>query len=210
VAKICARHSGWFTGRRGLGLHWGFHRIADNHYIAWSYVACGCAPNLGWQGWITRVALWFVKYNDALSFVVWEELNEIDFAGSFDDFYFCGLYSRPPATATEREAAKFIDELFEYTKYGSNSAISALLTANRLMGIVEMNPDVEYYISRLVVPELKGERPPRDVSHLKPLLSEERRAFVDRAVENFDLQTVLDTTEPCVARAANYTKGSNP
>ncbi len=175
-----------------------YYKIYQNHYPDFQKTGDAETRFRSWKLYQARTGY----YISCLSFVVWEELSEIDLAGSFDDFYFCGLYSRPPATAAEREAAKYIDELFEYAKNGSSFAISTLLTANRLMEIVEMNPDVEYYISRLVVAEFKGERPPRYVSHLEPLLSEERRAFVDRAAENFDLQAVLDTTEPCAPRAA--------
>jgi len=127
------------------------------------------------------------------------ELMDTYYEVDFEDFYFCGQYSRLPNNKAEQEAADIIDEIFEYAKtYRSSS--SSLLYANSSSELIDLNPDIEYYFSKLVNPLLKDEIEPRDVSHLIPLLSEEKRAFLDEAALNFDFQPVLDTTEPCKTR----------
>ena len=111
-------------------------------------------------------------------------------------FYFCGKYSRSAKTTKELGAAKLIDEIFEYANtsyFGS----TALLQANIASDLIYLNPDIEYYFSKLVNPLLKDEMEPRDVSHLVPLLSKQQIEFLDEAVRQNDLQSVLDTTNSC-------------
>ncbi len=65
---------------------------------------------------------------------------------------------------------------------------------------VDLNPDVEYYFRKLTrftdftTPELY------DVSNLEPLLTPERIAFLDKAVQTSDLDAVIATTPPCRLR----------
>ncbi len=119
------------------------------------------------------------------------------------DFYFCGLYSRPPASERERKTAEVIDRIIVFAKTGSMSASIFFLVTNDRLDFFDLNPDVEYYFSKLVEQYLVLDTNLGDVVNLEPLISEERRAFVDRAAKNSDLQAVFDTTEPCAPRAAN-------
>jgi len=138
-------------------------------------------------------------YISCLASVVWEDLSEMDFVNSFVDFRFCGKYSRPSISAEEYRVQKMIDELFAYTKYGSEPPIFFFLAANKDTKIIDLNPDVEYYIASLEFAQRVEETPERDVDHLEAVLDEERRTFIELAAKNYDLQAILDTTGPCIA-----------
>lgn len=118
----------------------------------------------------------------------------------FADFYFCGSYSRPAETALEREAAVLIDDLFDYAQLGEEALAFLLIAAGMTSGVVELNPDVEYYFSRLLGPVMEFDTQRPEITRPEQMLSDERKAFVEEAAERLDLQSVLDTTQPCAQR----------
>jgi hypothetical protein len=116
------------------------------------------------------------------------------------DFYFCGRYSRPPASAAELRYARLIDEVFVYAQSALEFSVNELLLVDKLTSIVDLAPATEYYFRKLVRPALKDEVEPRDVSHLLPGLTGRQQAFLDEAVEKRDLQAVLAMTGDCERR----------
>jgi len=131
-------------------------------------------------------------YMSCLTTSVWRKLNNWDFYEPFDDFVFCGLYSRPPVTSREIRVQKLLDELVSYTKFGF-----VLLALNENSEFMKLNPDVEYYFSKLEYDRRIYEQPERDLHHLEAALNDDQRAFIEQAAKNYNLQAVLDQTAPC-------------
>jgi len=163
------------------------------------FVQTGSAEEnfLNWKMHVYRLS---VVNKGCITSVVWEELNNQDFYEPFDDFVFCGIYSRAPATSREIRVQKLLDELVSYTKFGSESAIFVLLALNEDSEFMKLNPDVEYYFSMLEYDRRIYDQPERDLHHLQAALNDNKRAFIEQAAKNYDLQAVLDQTAPCEAR----------
>ncbi|MFK5980201.1 MAG: hypothetical protein QM488_15065 [Rhizobiaceae bacterium] len=116
------------------------------------------------------------------------------------DFFYCGFYSRPPATAVEHDIKKYIDDLVEYAKTGSHLAIDNLLEQRDRFTFLDINRDVEYYFRKISMSSAGPSRGVENTSHLEPLLSMERKIFIDEAAMLMDFQAVLDTSPPCSPR----------
>lgn len=122
------------------------------------------------------------------------------------DFYYCGFYSRPPATAVEHDIKKQIDDLVEYAKTGSHLAIHNLLEQQDYITFLNINHDVEYYFRKIAMPNSGPSRDVKNTSHLESHLSMERKIFIDEAAMLMDFQAVLDTSQPCSPRGAGPMK----
>jgi len=150
---------------------------------------------LNWKMHVSRRS----GFMSCLTTAVWGKLSTEEFYYSFEDFVFCGIYSRPPVTSREIRLQKLIDELMEYARYGSEPPIFVLLALNEDSEFMNLNPDVEYYLSKLVFAPLADETPERDIHHLEAVLDEDRQEFIQQAARNYDLQSVLNNTAPCTA-----------
>ncbi|MDZ5699398.1 hypothetical protein [Chelativorans sp. M5D2P16] len=116
------------------------------------------------------------------------------------DLYFCGRFSRRAANAFEEKLVGLMEELFVYAQSAIEGPVDTLLLANELSDYVELSPDVAYYFHHLTTPIFLEEVGPRDTSHLDPLISRERRAFLRQAAEERDLEAVLETMPSCPLR----------
>jgi hypothetical protein len=137
-------------------------------------------------------------YNTCLSLIAMDILSDANPPPS--DFYFCGRYSRPPASAEELRYARLIDELFVYAQSTAEASVNDLLFVNELTSIVDLAAEVEYYFRQLIPQVLKDEIKPRDVSHLLPGFTTSQKALLDEAVEKRDLQAVFDMAGTCEQR----------
>ena len=116
-------------------------------------------------------------------------------------FYYCGKFSSSPATDIEKNIVQTVNELIEYSKDLREKTISQTIAINELKTVIDLNPDVEYfYLSFAKKNGFSQKRRDWDVEHLLPKLSKERIAFLDEAVANNDLQSVLDSTKACEIR----------
>lgn len=122
------------------------------------------------------------------------------------DFFYCGFYSRPPATAVEHDIKKHIDDLVEYAKTGSHLAIYNLLEQRTFFTFLDINRDVEYYFRKISLPSFGPSRGVENTNHLESLLSMERKIFIDEAALLMNFQAVLDTSKPCSPRGTGPIK----
>lgn len=117
------------------------------------------------------------------------------------DFYYCGIFSRPPANKVEENIILTVNEQLEYSKNKDERTIKAVLSINNLQSVIKLNPDVQYFLVMLAkenndLPDDKK----WNTANLVQTLSNERIAFLDEAVRQNNLQSVLDTTNPCKIR----------
>ena len=120
--------------------------------------------------------------------------------GIVDDLYFCGRFSRVPYTDAERRYAAAVTQLFDYVKLGNRRAAFFFFLNIGKNGPVLLNPDIEYYLRGLLPPAYEMDDGLDDTSHLEPLLTAERKAFLDAAIARRDFDSVLKTSPPCPPR----------
>ena len=120
--------------------------------------------------------------------------------GILDDLYFCGRFSRVPYTDAERRYAAAVTQLFDYVKLGNRRAAFFFFLNIGKNGPVLLNPDIEYYLRGLLPPAYEMDDGLDDTSHLEPLLTAERKAFLDAAIARRDFDSVLKTSPPCPPR----------
>lgn len=117
-----------------------------------------------------------------------------------NDFYYCGLFSRKAFTPLEHEARLLIEELVYYANTNEWLTIAPLIRDHEEGKIIDLNPDVEYYFRKLMLPVPKEYEKYTDVSHLIPQLSPERLAFLEDAIAKRDYHAVATSTKPCKPR----------
>ena len=118
------------------------------------------------------------------------------------DLIFCGVFSLKPETPLEQAFAEAVEELISYVGVGNLAAMHELLYHHRPGTIVSLNPDVELYIRKYAYVNTEFDRHEGTwyTDHLEPLLTPQRIAFVDDAVERGDFRAVLETTSACPTR----------
>lgn len=171
------------------------YQIYQNHYPEYIIFANDETHFHNWK-------LYMVKSKEYISCMVTNPMSDLvdsDSSLKYVHFYFCGRFSREPISKEEKEIASRIKELFEYAKTGDPASVDLLLYANERTEIINLIPEVEYYFSKLAKPFIKDSKP-RDLSHLIPLLSKKQITFLDETVKQNNLQSVLDTTNPCKTR----------
>ncbi|MDD9909069.1 MAG: hypothetical protein OXR62_05180 [Ahrensia sp.] len=109
---------------------------------------------------------------------------------------FCGRYLRSPENPHESALIDAIDEVVTYAKLGDSLATTILFWGHKSTGAIQLNPDVEYYV-RKSMRESRLANLLTDTSHIDPKLSDEKRDFLDQAVERDDFASVLENTPPC-------------
>ncbi len=140
------------------------------------------------------------NYESCMILSPMQSLVDSDSNLAYVHFYFCGRFSRSPKTIEEKEIAQTISELFEFAKTGDPAAVDLLLYANERTEIINLDPDFEYYFSKLAKPFINNDIPERNLSRFIPLLSEERRTFLDKIALNSRFEDLLITTLPCKTR----------
>ena len=116
------------------------------------------------------------------------------------DLFYCGVYSRLPQTDNERRMIKLFDEYEMLVKAGDWLGASNILSLDNMENNVTLNNDVHYYFSLLLEPFLDADARVPELVNLSPDISDQRKAFVEQAAANLDLQSVLDTTGSCAPR----------
>ena len=103
-----------------------------------------------------------------------------------------------PATNIEKNIILTVNELVEYSKNRDKKTISKLLSINKLQTIIKLNSDVQYFLVMLAKQnnDLPDEKK-WEVENLVQSISKQRIAFLDEAVRQNNLQSVLDTTKSC-------------
>jgi len=113
-------------------------------------------------------------------------------------FYYCGVYSREASNELEKYIALTLNELVEYSKNKDMLPISKLLAINELQTIIKLNKDVEYFFIMLAKHNNEVDNRPRwKTEQLVKAISKKRLTFLDEAVQNNDLQSILNTIKPC-------------
>lgn len=113
------------------------------------------------------------------------------------DFYYCGHFSRPPRTEQEKTVKRLINALMAYTRSGTQRAAEAVLFENQNTDWIRLDPSLAYYLSQLDKPlVLPATRTP-DTGDPGKTLTPERRAFLQKAARNGDLDAVLATVPAC-------------
>lgn len=140
------------------------------------------------------------SYHACIVHTPWMKLMDLATFGDPVNFRYCGRLINPVVTKTDIAVLEILREAALYANSGNPFAVGIFLELDEDYDFVDLNPDVEYYFRKLV--RFTDETTPAlyDVSHLKPLLTPERIAFLDRAVQTSDLEAVIATTPPCRLR----------
>jgi hypothetical protein len=126
----------------------------------------------------------------------YDELIRVLAENSTLDLTYCGVYSRLPKTRAEQKFVKAVDDWMDYALLGSPDPMQGLLQDRLPKQQINLNADVEYYLLKYL--QIHGETMfDWGTQHLDHVLTAERKAFVDAAVERRDFAAVLDTTPPC-------------
>lgn len=158
---------------------------ADKRFLAWKHHVVVDGFSDGYNG--AKHCAQFMAFHQALDPYASNNLR------------FCGAFSDRPKSPSERKFRNAIEEMISYADAGNLDALDSLLILHSPGSNVMLNPDVEFYIRKAL--QINDEY--EDVwytGHLEPLLSPERIAFVEDAVERGDFEAVLDTTSPCVVQ----------
>ncbi len=113
------------------------------------------------------------------------------------NFHYCGRLIDTVVTKADIAALEALREAIDYANSGSPLAVETFLGFDEDYDFVALNPDVEYYFRSIIRTPQYAEPDLLDTSHLRPLLSAERLAFVDKATKTRDLDAVIATTAPC-------------
>ncbi len=116
------------------------------------------------------------------------------------DLYYCGVYSRPAQTDFEQEMISLFDEYVTLVAAGDSVGASNILSLNRFENNLMLNDDVHFYFSLLLQPHLDADPRLPALINLSPNISGERKSFIENAAQAHNLQSVLDSTEPCAPR----------
>jgi len=112
---------------------------------------------------------------------------------------YCGASTSIFDNEKEKRLFRLLDELADYTDRANNGGhlgASSLLRLNHFPEFIDFNPGIEYYLRKFLGTD-KLYVDLADTSHLEPLLSAERKAFILKAVKDGNFQAVIDTTRPC-------------
>lgn len=124
---------------------------------------------------------------------------------------YCGRFAGDPETSYDWLAKMHIDVIEHIALKGSVAGLSVYLQLDGKGRVVNLNPDVVYYLKSAILSSDNPTRPdylfdendaswrdqPWNRPNLEEELSPERKAFVDEAVARGDLAAVLETTGPC-------------
>lgn len=118
---------------------------------------------------------------------------------------YCGKFSQKAQTDQDHLFVQSLEQTADYVQMGVLTVMNNLLSLHNPGTTVSLNPDVELYIRKYMEENDEyGQFNARNgvwyTGHLEPLLSPERIAFVEDAVERGDFEAVLDTTSPCVVQ----------
>jgi hypothetical protein len=112
------------------------------------------------------------------------------------DLIFCGRFSGVPITKTDQIFFEIVSEMRDHAQLGISESMQFLMLLNGSLWDIELNPDVDYFVRKWLAQsgyKAKGV----ETDHLQPVLTPERKAFVDEALVRGDLKSVLETTAPC-------------
>ena len=127
-----------------------------------------------------------------------ETMTDLNYEHERNDFRFCGIFTRPPNSVQERQIASLIEEIFGYVRLDQKGSAYSVLTWNSMTNIVLLHPDVEYYFrAKFTPPSWDPEMTPRDTAHPNHVFTTERITFLDNAVADNNLQSVIDTMGAC-------------
>ncbi len=140
------------------------------------------------------------SYNACIVHTLWLKLMDLATFGDPVNFRYCGKLINPVVTKTDIAVLEILREAALYANSGSPLAIDIFLELDEDYDFVDLNPDVEYYFRKLTRSREYTEPELYDTSRLKPLLTPERIAFLDKAVQTSDLDAVIATTPPCRLR----------
>ncbi len=157
-----------------------------------------------------RLRLWrmhvFVREPSYIYLCILDDLREKIFAlvkttDMDPQFYFCGHYSRPPASADEKAFALLVDEHVSYARTGKYFAARNLTTSFDDVAQIKINPDIAYYFYKIAQPFYPLESWDGFIaahrSYYGGLLSAERKAQVDRYAAERNYQAVLSSSKAC-------------
>ncbi|NKB53813.1 MAG: hypothetical protein GKR97_16620 [Rhizobiaceae bacterium] len=183
-----------YTNNCGLGIQ-AQYKIYNDRYPEFAKVADENERFLAWKYHIVADGKdWLGGCVFGMSFLtILDLIYQVELV-------FCGVFSRQPNSPVEKAFVDSVVEMREYLKLDVGVMMSHVLILHESGSSVNLNPDVEYYIRKsLEMKDLYDETFRTD--HLEELLTRQRRAFLDAAVQNRDFDAVLDTTPPCKDRS---------
>lgn len=117
------------------------------------------------------------------------------------DFWFCnGRFPRQPRTSDEKELVRLVDELMDYAHMGSEGAVIRLVGGIASRRLIQLEVDIHYYFLTLASERTQSLEVSRRRGSRAELIKPQRRAFIDKAVKDRDLDRVINTLEPCLPK----------
>lgn len=169
------------------------YKFYNEHYPAFSQVGDAQTRHKAWKEYVVE------SRKTSPGCVVTLTSNELENMRNWPteaDLFYCGRFSRLARTEHEAHFVRLVQEMKTYAKLGDTSAYQKLAASVPAGHPIRLNPDVSYFLGKSLG-KIRYLEPYADTSHLDPKLSDEKRQFLDEAVERDDFASVLESTPPC-------------
>lgn len=194
IGKVEAQNIQSVPGKYCVEVPLAYFQIYNDRYPAFAEIDDEPARYLAWKAHIIARGM------SSPSTCIVGDL-EIKLLGAMSEaansgLVYCGKYSRAPQNPQEKRFYDYLNELVGYAELGSLDAISDLIMINSDSPPIMLNTDAEYFLRKVLMQS--GEYDWNwDTSHLEPLLDKARSEYISEAVNNHDLNAVLQTTPSC-------------